>query len=253
MSGRVNDRSAEALTLPRVLVVNADDFGMSERVNRGIVRAHEVGIVTSASLRVDRDAAREAAEYARSHPRLGVGLHVDLGEWVLADGAWSARYEVAPLDDREAIRRAVQRQLDRFRELVDREPTHLDSHQHVHVEGEPRRVLRRLAGRLGVPLRHVTPGVRHVGSFYGRGPEDEPLPAGITVEALLELVEEIEPGVTEIGCHPGEGGDPDEPYDAERVVELRALCDPRVRAAIERAGIALRSFADAGPEAGGAW
>ena len=52
----------------RVLIVNADDFGLSAGVNRGIVEAHERGIVTSASLMVRRPAAREAADYARTHP-----------------------------------------------------------------------------------------------------------------------------------------------------------------------------------------
>ena len=57
-----------------LLIVNADDFGCSRGVNRGIIEAHEHGIVTSASLMVNRPAASEAAEYGREHPELGV-LH----------------------------------------------------------------------------------------------------------------------------------------------------------------------------------
>ena len=45
----------------RILVVNADDFGQSEGVNRGIIEAHTNGIVTSASLMVRWPAAREAS------------------------------------------------------------------------------------------------------------------------------------------------------------------------------------------------
>ncbi len=52
----------------RYLIVNADDFGLSEGVNRGIIRAHEQGIVTSASLMVRGAAAAEAARYARAAP-----------------------------------------------------------------------------------------------------------------------------------------------------------------------------------------
>ena len=66
----------------RAVIVNADDFGLSAGVNRGIAAAFEGGIVTSASLMVRPDAAAEAASYARLHPVLGVGLHIDLGEWV---------------------------------------------------------------------------------------------------------------------------------------------------------------------------
>ncbi len=70
----------------RRLIVNADDFGHSAAVNAGVVEAHERGLVTSASLMVRRPAAAAAAAYARSRPELGLGLHVELGEWVYADG-----------------------------------------------------------------------------------------------------------------------------------------------------------------------
>ena len=67
--------------MKRFLIVNADDFGLSAGVNQGIIEAHERGVVTSASLMVRWPAAVAAAAYARSHPQLAVGLHVDLGEW----------------------------------------------------------------------------------------------------------------------------------------------------------------------------
>jgi len=62
---------------PRRLIVNADDFGLRAGVNRGIIEAHKNGIVTSASLMVNRPYAAEAADYARGHPKLSVGLHFD--------------------------------------------------------------------------------------------------------------------------------------------------------------------------------
>ena len=61
--------------MTRTLVVNADDFGASEGVNRGIAHAHVHGIVTSTSLMVTGRAPEHAAELAREHPELGVGLH----------------------------------------------------------------------------------------------------------------------------------------------------------------------------------
>jgi predicted glycoside hydrolase/deacetylase ChbG (UPF0249 family) len=64
----------------RTLIVNADDFGLTSGVNAGIARAHEEGILTSASLMVRWPAAAEAAAYAARTPGLSVGLHVDLGE-----------------------------------------------------------------------------------------------------------------------------------------------------------------------------
>ncbi len=67
---------------------------------------------------------------------------------------------------------------------------------------------------------------------------------GIGVENLVALIRGLPAGTTELACHPGEldGGDP--LYDEERALELRALCDRRVREALEEEGVELRSFAD---------
>ena len=83
----------------RYLIVNADDFGQSPGVNRGVAAAHERGVVTSASLMVRWPAAAEAAEYARAHPELSVGLHLDLGEWAHRGGEWVCLYRVVPDGD----------------------------------------------------------------------------------------------------------------------------------------------------------
>src|SRR5215470_18291652 len=61
----------------RYLNVNADDFGADQHVNRGIIEAHERGIVTSASLMVDMPGARAAVRLAKERPRLSVGLHAN--------------------------------------------------------------------------------------------------------------------------------------------------------------------------------
>ena len=62
----------------RRLIVNADDFGRSHAINEAVARAHREGILTTASLMVNGEAADEAVELARQNPRLGVGLHVSL-------------------------------------------------------------------------------------------------------------------------------------------------------------------------------
>ena len=233
--------------MSRVLIVNADDFGLSRGVNAGVIAAHERGIVTSASLMTRWPAATEAASYVRAGARLDLGLHVDLGEWVQEDGEWKPLYEVASLDDGPAVREEVARQLATFRALTGAEPTHLDSHQHVHRNEPVRSLLLELARRLGVPLRDHGEAVRHCGRFYGRDERGRPAPHGITVGRLLALLRELPEGVTELGCHPGRGRDHGSPYAAEREREVETLCDPAVRAALAREGIELASFADIVP------
>ena len=228
--------------MERLLVVNADDFGQSRSVNRGIVAGHERGIVTSASLMVRWPAAAEAAGYARQQPELSVGLHLDLGEWVYRDGTWVALYEVVPVGDGDAVAGEVAAQMEAFQQLMGCDPTHIDSHQHVHRREPARSVVIDVARRLGVPLRGCTEQVGHCGDFYGQTLEGNPFPDGISVERLVRIIETLHNGCTELGCHPGEGDDLTTMYRRERSQEVQVLCDPRVREAVRTAGVQLCSF-----------
>src|SRR5580692_5998960 len=62
----------------RRLVVNADDFGRSHSINEAVIRAHQDGILTTASLMVNEPGLDEAVALSRQNPRLGVGLHLAL-------------------------------------------------------------------------------------------------------------------------------------------------------------------------------
>ena len=227
----------------RTLVVNADDLGLSEGVNRGILHAHERGIVSSASLMVRAPAAAQAAEELRSRPHLGVGLHVDLGEWAHVDGEWRTVYEVVDDGDAAGVAEEVVRQLERFRALLGREPDHLDSHQHVHQREPSRTALLAMARSLAVPLRGLDPVVSHCGAFHGQTGTGEPLPAAITVDALVRLLRDLPGGATELGCHPGLDLGLRSPYREERLREVETLCDARIRQVVADERIELVSFA----------
>lgn len=226
----------------RHLIVNADDFGLSPGVNRGIIKAHEQGIVTSASLMVRQPPAAEAAAYAREHPKLSVGLHVDLSEWTFTTEEWRCVYEVVPPRDAAAVAAEVARQLESFRRLIGRNPTHLDSHQHVHRDEPARSILLHEAGQLGIVLRSENSRVHYCGDFYGQSDKGYPCHELITVEALLKIFKKLSPGITELSCHPGADVDLDSMYCHERVIECQTLCDSRVHVALRAEHITLRPF-----------
>jgi chitin disaccharide deacetylase len=238
----------------KAVVVNADDFGASSGVNHGIIRAHEHGIVTSASLMVGGAAAAEAAAYARGRPGLGLGLHVEVRHWRVRRLRPAARSERAL---RASVSADVARQLEEFVRLVGRTPTHLDSHHHRHRIEPLLSVFLEVAGELDVPLRHFTRGVRFCGAFYGHDGKGRPKPQGITPRALIALLEGLETGITELASHPGYPDGLKAWYRDERVTEVETLCDRNVRDAVSRLDIALVSFPDvaarreAGAAAGG--
>ena len=128
--------------------------------------------------------------------------------------------------------------------MVGRDPTHLDSHQHVHQYEPVRSAAIELARRLGVPLRHFSPGIQYCGRFYGQTARGLPLPEAITVESLIAICTDLTPGLTELGCHPGRGFLAESPYGPERSTEVDVLSHPRVQAHLGDVGIELRSFAD---------
>ncbi|MGH7927002.1 MAG: carbohydrate deacetylase, partial [Candidatus Binatia bacterium] len=229
----------------KYLIVNADDFGQGSGINRGIVAAHEHGIVTSASFMTRWPAAEEAARYSREHPDLSVGLHLDLGEWVYNGENWVPLYTVVALDDPAAVEREIHRQVDAFYDFIGRLPAHINSHQHIHMREPAHSVALQICQSLGIPLRNVSTELHYFTKFYGQTAEGLPFPTYISVDWLIEILSHLIPdGWTVLTCHPGYVDDIETMYRLERLQELKVLCDPRVKAVIDTLGIKLCSFND---------
>jgi chitin disaccharide deacetylase len=213
----------------RRLIINADDLGLTDGVNRGIIEAHARGVLMSASLMVDTPGAEAGAAMAREHPALSVGLHF------VDDGP--------DLDQPGHAEREFARQLARFRELMGLDPTHVDSHHHVHFAHFP------AFGPLVAPLRVPLRGdgrVRYLGSFYGQPTRGEVDHERIRAAFLLALVEAEATGeFSELGCHPGRVTDElHSSYGPEREIELATLTEPGLRQRIESVGLTLASYHD---------
>ena len=215
----------------KYLIVNGDDFGASSGVNRGIKEAHLHGILTSASLLVNTPWADEAARLAAGLPNLSVGLHADLrDELDKASG------------DPEGVRESLQQQFRQFESLVERPPTHIDSHHNVHRDPRALAPFLELAREHDLPLREHSP-VRYVSKFYGQW-NGQTHPEQVSVENLEQIIgSEIGDGISELSCHPGyvdEGHVTS--YREEREAELRTLCDPRIRRTLAERLITLISY-----------
>ncbi|MBV9415524.1 MAG: ChbG/HpnK family deacetylase [Solirubrobacterales bacterium] len=216
----------------RLLVVNGDDFGLSAGVTEGILEAHINGVLTSTSLMVLAPAAREGAEAAAAHPKLSVGLHFTEDPDV-------------DLDDSDQVRTAFERQLERFRGLLGRDPTHVDSHHHVHAEPDRMPIFRALVEPLGVPLRKDG-RVAYIGGFYAQWEPGVSNLDYVRRPFLRHLVDtEVGDGFTELACHPARiTGDFRSSYLSERAVELATLTEPGLREELEGSGVTMVSYHD---------
>ena len=218
----------------KYLIVNADDLGYGAGVNRGIAEAIDAGIVTSASLMVNTPGAVEGARIARQRPSLSVGLHVNVT---------NEAQRLVEFDDPDVLRGELERQLARFVELTGRPPTHLDSHQHVHRRRPCLPVFLELAREQRLPMREQPPVV-FKGGFYAQWEYGVSDPSKVSAEALERILrEELTGGVYELAVHPGYF-DPaaDYVYHQDRELELRTLCDPRLRPVLRDAGVDLISY-----------
>lgn len=243
---------------PKRLIVNADDFGRSEGINRGVAEAHDRGIVTSATLMVAYPASADAALLAQARPDLGVGLHLALsgGPAVLAPeripslvdekGRLRAKPELlAHADPREVLAEA-RAQLKRFRELMGRRPTHFDTHHHSHALPVVLEALLTLSWESGLPVRSPSPVVRerlrHEGLPTNDGFIDAFFDSGATLENLVDLLGGVGTGVTELMCHPAVLDDAlraSSTYAEPRARELAALVHANTRATVRACGIQL--------------
>lgn len=220
------------------LIFNADDFGASPGINRGIVECHRDGILTSASVMVTGAAVEEAAELAQANPGLGLGLHWDVvGE---------DERDFDPRDQR-TVRDEFAIQLERFVELLGRTPTHVDSHRHMHLDDGVRELFFALAEPLGVPVRGDG-RVRFLGGFYAQWEWGVTDLDHVGVGALQKILrEEVVDPWTEISCHPGYiSAGYRAMYHEERESEVKTLTDPRIRATVDELGFTLTSYAALG-------
>ena len=153
-----------------ILVVNADDFGLTEGTNRAIVDAHHNGIVTSTSLLANGYAFDHAVDLARQYPSLGVGVHFTLTEGppvaagvpelLRADGKLPlsnqpyARALVSGRLPTSAIRREFEAQI---RKIIAAgiEPTHVDGHKYIHLLPGISRIAAEVAHQFAIPVMRV--------------------------------------------------------------------------------------------------
>ena len=149
----------------RRLIINADDFGLTQGVNRAIIEGCTKGIVTSATIMANGTAFQGAADSAKSLPRLGTGCHVVLldgmavasGLHTLTNGRGHFRNSLKEFAraawQKKIASSEVQREAEaqiRKIQLSGITLTHVDSHKHTHIFPQILRPVLRAAKAHGI-------------------------------------------------------------------------------------------------------
>lgn len=251
--------------MTKLLIVNADDFGLSPGVNYGIIEAHRHGLVTSTTAMMNAEGIEHAAEISAGFPSLGVGLHFvlsygtplsampslaregQLGKWV-----WEVAKQGKLAD--EDIAAELRQQHDRFVSLFGRPPTHIDSHHHVHFIPQVWQHVSGFAREKGVPVRIdwqasqqqniLVQGVsgvdRFIRDFYAAN-----VSARFVIEALTLATAGDEQSV-ELMCHPAfiDKTAMKSSYCYPRLDELEVLTSPALQRAVMELGFRLGTYRD---------
>jgi len=246
-----------------LLVVNADDFGLSKGQNYGIIEAHRQGIVTSTTAMVNGEAIVHATELCQQVAELGGGMHFvltlgkplsampmltregQLGKWV-----WQMAEEGRlPLQE---INQELASQYQRFIELFGCPPTHIDSHHHVHFIPEIYDIVDRFARERDIPIRRdrrssagntsVQPAARSnegfSSEFYG-----DSLSEALFLKILDDSLQRGETTL-EVMCHPAfvDATIKKSAYCYQRLVELEILTSASLKKEITQRGYRLTNF-----------
>ena len=153
--------------LPVRLIVNADDYGRTAGVAKGILLAHREGIVTSTTAMMNMPEIETALRWARDEPLLGLGVHLvftawkpllpahrvpslvdETGQFYRAE-AWHARLERLEMKELWAEWEA---QLALFHQVAG-QPDHIDCHHFVHLYPPVFETYLRFAREKGLPAR----------------------------------------------------------------------------------------------------
>ena len=262
------------------LIINSDDYGRTPEISRGIREAHLRGVVTSTTCMMNiPTTAEDIAIALKETPALGLGVHLVLtmGRPVVAPEGGSSLtdengnfFKYAQLLNQlpalniDEVKREWRAQIEAFIKAAGRRPTHLDSHHHSsYFSPELFRAMLELAREYGCAIRFPFAGdisreleetnerlPELIKDFNPRHPDRfvvDFYDKRATYEELLNVINNLPDGRTEIMCHPGytdAAFAQESVYNDQRDRELKILTDPSIKTAIETNGIQLITFAD---------
>lgn len=228
------------------IIFNADDFGYSFGINKGIIKAHKHGVVTSTSVMVFRPAAHEAKNLVKNCPKISIGLHFDItDEGIKADFMKKIGFGLTQI---KKIEKQFNDQINKFIKIVGKKPDHLDAHHHVHFHPKIKPIFEKYSQKYKTPVRGFKP-FNFIDNFFGWNKFRKQDLKRIGVDNLIKILSsQLTEGINEIMCHPGfidENLKKISGYLYEREKEVKTLTSPKIINYLKKNNIQLINWKEA--------
>lgn len=247
------------------LIINADDFGLSEGCNTGILEAIKNGIVTSTTLLINGYQAEKAIKLAKNNSIKELGLHLTLTSGkplssikevpsLVTNGGkfYRRKRNLLPNINFMEAKKELKRQIEKFLDF-NLTLTHIDTHHHLHMKKGIKEIIGDLAQEYKVPVRSPNQEVRDylknrrikTTDYFSMKFYDEKA----TYKHLTKIIDSAPQGITEIMVHPGYvDGELNKisSYNKKREKELKVLTNQKIKKWLEKKGVKLIGYEELG-------
>lgn len=242
------------------IIINADEFGLSQGINSGIIDGYIKGIITSTTVMANMPAFEHALMLRKRNTFLGMGLHLNLtkGKPVCDDitfstdenGVFFSKNKVEEFFSEDDAYKEFMAQIEKLIEFGFY-PTHLDSHHHVHTMETFKNVVFELAKKYELPVRISDEKYRDEARKFGLKTADyflNPFMYNSDENILIDRLKKLpKDSVVEVMTHPGymdEETAKMTSYSYKREAELETLISLKDNRALKSLNVEFITYAD---------
>lgn len=230
------------------IIINADDFGLSEGINDGIIKSHKDGVVLSTTIMANGPAYKSAVKLAKENPNLGVGIHLvatfgkplrnDVPTLVDGNGNFKRviNGDVSHIDEHQLFLEWCT-QIEKVSEDITL--THFDSHHHIHLNPKLKTIIEEISIKYNIPYRGkktvAKTSVRLEESFYKEG---------VTIRNIESLLQNNDQAF-DLMVHPAYLDKPLAKltsYYNDRLIELKLLCSMELKELIDSYNVEICTY-----------
>ncbi len=210
------------------IIINVDDFGMTEGINQAVFDLHQAGIVKSTTALVNSPYFQQGINTSKQFPQLAIGIHLTIDLFTAEifhpslcennnNFHRAKTHSLTRSLDSAVIYNEWKAQIEKFISITGQKPSHIDSHHHAHILNHDAKIaVKKLGSEYNLPIRELKTdsyNARCSGEFYDQG---------VTLDNLQKIITDLQAEdctYREIMCHPA--------YVDQDLIDCSSYCQMR--------------------------